>query len=107
MDRGSLGVAAPRDPRKYWVPSERKGPKFISEVIMAQLTPVEFNRLRWLFKLERQETLKGSRSGWVPGRSEKDLVQKLMEKGFIASAVITEKGVGYGLTRSGSAAVGD
>lgn len=74
---------------------------------MAQVSTVEFNRLRWLFKLERQETLSGEREGWVPVKSDLSLVQKLVKKGFIASSVITEKGVGYGLTKRGSAVAGN
>lgn len=74
---------------------------------MTQLSSSETNRLRWLFKLERQETMAGMREGWVPIKSDRDLVKKLVEKGLIQSSIITEKGVGYGLTRHGAAKVGE
>ncbi len=74
---------------------------------MAQLPVPEMNRLRWLFKLERQEAIQGERTGWVPIKADRSIVRRLQEKGYISPAVVTERGVGYTLTRQGSAAAGD
>ena len=74
---------------------------------MSQLSSSETNRLRWLLKLERQEAMAGMREGWVPAKADREMIRRLVEKGLIESAVITEKGLGYSLTRHGAAKVGN